>query len=151
MVNRTYRYFYGDPLFPFGHGLSYTSFEYDNLKVPDRTPVGENIEVSVDVSNTGMLEGDEVVQLYVSHSDVVDSAPIRSLKGFRRIHLAPGETQTIRFVLEPDVLALADENGAFVQESGTVEITIGGKQPGFSGYANAATTDVVSGSITVEE
>src|SRR4029077_19973389 len=90
MKNRTYRYFTGQPLYPFGYGLSYTSFAYRN---PVVTP-GKEVKVSVEVENTGGRDGDEVVQLYLT-------APVRALAGFRRIALKPKQRRTVEFTLLP--------------------------------------------------
>ncbi|MBS1660859.1 MAG: glycoside hydrolase family 3 C-terminal domain-containing protein, partial [Bacteroidetes bacterium] len=95
MAGRTYRYYKGNVLYPFGYGLSYTTFHYDNLKVNPPAKRGDSVQVSVEVKNTGAVEGDEVAQLYVSALDAKVPVPIRSLRGFRRIHLKPGETKTL--------------------------------------------------------
>ncbi|MDR3189101.1 MAG: glycoside hydrolase family 3 C-terminal domain-containing protein, partial [Prevotellaceae bacterium] len=101
MAGRTYRYFEGKPLYEFGYGLSYTQFEYKNLQAPAAVKVGDNIAVSVEVTNTGKYDGDEVVQLYVAHEDAKRRVPIRSLQGFRRVHIKAGETKTVSFTLTP--------------------------------------------------
>jgi beta-glucosidase len=94
------------PLFPFGHGLSYTTFDYSNLRVPKaRFAAGEGVEVSVDVTNTGMRDGDEVVQLYVQALQCSLARPLRELKAFRRIHLKAGEKRTVSFQLDPAAFA----------------------------------------------
>ena len=100
MKGRTYRYFEGDPLYPFGYGLSYTTFSYSDLTLP-AGPVnaGQPMAAEVTVTNTGKLAGDEVVQLYLSFPSV-DGAPIRALRAFERIHLDPGQSQRVRFDLE---------------------------------------------------
>ncbi len=87
MTNQTYRYFKGEPLYPFGYGLSYTAFQYDNFKVNEEYKIGDSVKVFVDVKNTGQVAGDEVVQFYISDLNAPVPAPIRSLKGFKRIHL----------------------------------------------------------------
>ncbi|MFO7447010.1 MAG: glycoside hydrolase family 3 C-terminal domain-containing protein, partial [Ignavibacteriaceae bacterium] len=106
MKGRTYRYFEGEPLYPFGYGLSYTTFSYSNLQIGDETKAGENISVSVDVENTGQAAGDEVVQLYIKHTGTSLKAPIHSLQEFTRVHLKPGEKKTVNFVLTPKQLSL---------------------------------------------
>ena len=151
MQNRTYRYYRGEVLFPFGHGLSYTNFRYANLELPERADAGDDVTVSVDVTNTGTAMGDEVVQLYVSYPDAHISTPIRSLKGFRRIHLAPGETQNVSFMLDSEALSVVDDSGAMTRMPGSAEITVGGKQPGFSRFADAGTTMYLSETIKIEE
>ena len=114
------------PLYPFGFGLSYTTFEYSNLVVTPETqnPQG-NIEVSVDVTNTGKVKGDEVVQLYLK--DVLSSVTTydSQLRGFERINLQPGEKKTVKFTLQPDALALLDKNMNWTVEPGQFEVRIG--------------------------
>jgi beta-glucosidase len=126
MEGRTYRYFRGEPLFPFGYGLSYTTFEFDNLHV-DRSEVevGGKVVISVDVTNNGDRAGDEVIQLYVRQRDATVPRPIKELKGFKRITLQPGERRTVLFTLHTDQLGLVDEEMGFVVQPGTVEVMIG--------------------------
>jgi beta-glucosidase len=130
MEGHTYRYFKGEPLFPFGYGLSYTTFAYSNLRLSARTiRPDETLTVSVDVQNTGQRAGDEVVQLYVSDVAASVPVPIRQLQGFERVHLAPGETKTVTFTLTPRQLSLIDENWRRVVEPGGFQIAVGGGQP----------------------
>ena len=113
----------GTPLFPFGHGLSYTKFSYSNLRIEEKE--GGRIEVSVDIENIGDREGDEVVQLYIH--DVVASVarPVKELKGFKRITLKPGEKATVNFTISPNDLALFDMNMHRVVEPGIFEVMVG--------------------------
>ena len=148
MAGRTYRYFGGEPLFPFGHGLSYTTFAYDDLRLPLRVNAGDSAEVSVAVANTGPVAGEEVVQLYVTALGRED-APIRSLEGFRRIRLEPGERQVVTFTVAPRQLALVTADGRRVLAPGAFEVSVGGKQPGFTGVADNPTTGVVTGRFEV--
>jgi beta-glucosidase len=129
MAKRTYRYFGGDPLYPFGYGLSYTSFRYDNSRV-DTAGLSANhsVTVSVDVTNTGAIAGDEVVQLYLTHPGIV-GAPLRALKGFRRLHLDRGEKRTVTFTLRDRELSLVDDAGRHRILPGKVDLWIGGGQP----------------------
>jgi len=143
MEGRTYKYFRGDPLFPFGHGLSYTTFAYGHLEIPDAVEAGEEVEISVTVGNTGAMAGDEVVQLYVTDVHASVPAPLRSLQGVRRIHLEPGAIQRVTFTLTPRQLSLITDEGERVLEPGTFEVSVGGKQPGFTGVGDAPTTDVM--------
>jgi beta-glucosidase len=137
MNNRTYRYMKDEPLYPFGYGLSYTSFQYSNLKTSkNEVSPTESVEICVDVENTGKLDGDEVVQLYVSNPDSPIPAPIRSLQGFDRIYLKSGEKKTVKFTLKPEQFAVVDEEGKFIVVPGKVEVLVGGGQPG---YANVLT------------
>ena len=150
MRGRTYRYFKGDPLYPFGHGLSYTTFKYSNLKLSaGKVRAGEGLTVSADVQNVGTRAGDEVVQLYVTDVTASVPVPVRSLAGFRRVSLKPGERRTVSFALAPRQMSLIDERGRRVVEPGEFTVSIGGKQPGFSGRADARTTGVVTGRFTV--
>ena len=129
MANRTYRYFKGNPLYGFGYGLSYTRFEYDGLKVPAGAGKNKNVPVSVKVTNAGKMDGEEVVQLYVSNQNKNVKAPIRSLKGFQRIFLRAGESKLVHFTLTPEDLSVIDDNGNPKQFIGNVSISVGGGQP----------------------
>jgi beta-glucosidase len=129
MSNRTYRYFGGEVLYPFGYGLSYTTFEYRNARVSEeRVPATGRVEVSVDVTNTGERDADEVVQLYLSRPDE-EGAPIRSLVGFERIPLKSGETRTVRFTLAGLALSSVDAKGVRRIDAGRVDLWISGGQP----------------------
>jgi len=99
MQGRTYRYFKGKPLFEFGYGLSYTTFKYSNLKVADKFVADKPLFVSVDITNSGKSDGEEVVQLYLKNNDTSTIHAIQSLKGFKRISIKKGETQTVNFML----------------------------------------------------
>jgi beta-glucosidase len=138
MAGRTYRYFKKPVLYPFGYGLSYTKFEYDSLKVGTDTKRGDTMRVSVSVTNTGAVAGDEVAQLYVSALDAKVPVPIRSLRGFRRIHLQPGETQRLTFSIAPDAFTVIDDKMQRVALPGRFEVAVGGGQPGvkLSGVSN---------------
>ncbi len=150
MTGRTYRYFYGEPLYPFGFGLSYTHFTYSNPRV-DKAQVeaGKNVEASVTVQNSGKVEGDEVVELYATHQDTSFPVPIRSLEGFERVHLKPGESKTVTFDLTPLRLSVVTPGGRRVVEPGDVKITMGGKQPRFTGVADATTTETTSVQVRI--
>ena len=150
MDGRTYRFFKGEPLYPFGHGLSYTRFKYSGLTVSSpRVAPGEKVLVSAEVENSGTREGDEVVQLYVTDNDATVRVPIRSLAGVERVHLKPGERRVIKFTIDPRQLALITNDGRTVVEPGDFTITIGGKQPGYSGTADAGTTSFIEGRFSV--
>lgn len=115
------------PLYPFGHGLSYTNFEYSNFNLKDSlVSVNDTIKISVDVTNTGKYDGKEVVQLYIR--DLVGSVtrPVRELKGFELINLKIGETKTINFSLQKETLGYYNNNGDFVIEPGDYKVFIGG-------------------------
>jgi beta-glucosidase len=136
MDGRTYRYFKGDPLYPFGYGLSYTRFSYSNLQSGAATTIGKSLDVSVDVRNTGSRDGDEVVELYLRHPDVQGRTPIHALDGFERIHLKAGEKKTVRFTLSPRQLSIVKENGDRAEAPGKLEIYVGGEQPLEKAVAN---------------
>ncbi|NML67220.1 glycosyl hydrolase [Hymenobacter sp. RP-2-7] len=129
MAGRTYRYFTGEPLFPFGHGLSYTTFKYSDLRVLSKAATGQPVRVSVQVQNTGNRAGDEVVQLYVRHPGALGRAPRHALEGFRRISLAPGARQTVSFTLSPRQLSRLDAQARRVEAAGRVQVFAGGGQP----------------------
>lgn len=149
MKGHTYRYFEGEPLYPFGFGLSYTEFKYSNLVIPNTLNQGEDVAISVDVRNAGKIAGGEVVELYLTDVEASAPVPIRSLKGLERIHLNPGEKRTVRFVLKPKDLSIIDQNLERVVEPGLFEVSVGGKQPGFKGHADAGTTEAVIGRFEV--
>ncbi|CAN5902036.1 glycoside hydrolase family 3 protein [soil metagenome] len=127
MAGRTYRYFRGTPLYPFGHGLSYTSFAYSGLRTsaPSIRAAG-SVTVSVRVRNTGARAGDEVVQLYTRHIGSAVTRPNRELRGFKRISLKPGERRSVRFALPASALAYWDESThAWKLEGDTVAVEVG--------------------------
>ena len=129
MEGRTYRYFRGEALYPFGHGLSYTRFLYSKPRVSSAmVPAGGFVDVSVDVTNGGDRDGDEVVQLYVTHPQN-SGAPLRTLQGFQRVHLLKGETKTLSFRLQDRGLSTVDSDGKRSIVPGKVDVWIGGGQP----------------------
>jgi beta-glucosidase len=124
---RTYMYFKGDPLYPFGYGLSYTTFRIANLK-PSASQLAKDgtLTVSVDVTNTGSRTGDEVVQLYVKHLKSKVERPREELKGFLRVTLQPNETKTIQIPLKAATLAYWDEKLSRLQvESEPIQLLVG--------------------------
>jgi beta-glucosidase len=129
MAKRTYRYFSGEPLYPFGFGLSYTSFAYSQSNVDHASiSASDAVTISANVKNTGSVAGEEVVQLYLTHTG--DSgAPLRALAGFTRIHLERGETKSVKFVLRDRDLSIVDQAGKHRIVTGKVEAWIGGGQP----------------------
>jgi beta-glucosidase len=129
MSKRTYRYFADEPLYPFGFGLSYTTFAYSNTHVSKSSVAAtEDVTLSVEVTNSGPRAGDEVVQLYLSHPGV-PGAPRRALRGFQRIHLDKGGKQSVTFTLHPRDLSIVDESGKHRIVPGQVSVWIGGGQP----------------------
>jgi len=129
MDGRTYRYFKGDPLWDFGFGLSYTTFDYKNLQVPATATPGSAVMIAVDVTNTGKTDGEEVVQIYVTDKDASTPVPLRSLAGFKRVFLKAGETRKVEITLKPDHFSLIDKAYNRVVEPGVFVISAGGKQP----------------------
>ena len=129
MKGRTYRYFEGEPLWPFGYGLSYTTFSYSNLILPDAAiNAGDPLDTSVTVTNTGKVAGDEVVELYLK-SPELSGAPIRALRGFQRVHLDPGASQKVEFHLKARDLSMVTDLGDIVVAEGQYTVSIGGGQP----------------------
>ncbi|HKQ54047.1 MAG TPA: glycoside hydrolase family 3 C-terminal domain-containing protein [Pyrinomonadaceae bacterium] len=150
MRGRTYRYFKNDPLYPFGHGLSYTRFVYGEMKMSATSiRAGASVRVSVDVTNYGQRAGDEVVQLYVTDVAASVPVPVRSLQGVRRVSLRPGEKRIVSFTLTPSQLSVIDDRGRRVVEPGDFLIIVGGKQPGFKGTADARSTDTITRRLVV--
>ncbi|MGC2637831.1 MAG: CIA30 family protein [Acidobacteriaceae bacterium] len=124
--NRTYAFSTREPLYPFGYGLSYTTFQFDNLKVePNHIETGGTAKVSVDVTNTGSRAGDEVPQLYV-HEEVTSlTRPVMELRGFQRITLQPGEKRTVTFTVGPDDFSFYNADMHKVVEPGTIDLMVG--------------------------
>ena len=130
MANRTYRYYNGKPLYPFGYGLSYTTFSYSDLNIPTQAvSAGQPVGADVTVANSGKVPGDEVVQVYLKFPDV-KGAPQIALRGFQRIHLEPGASQNVHFDLKPRDLGIVTEDGHPIIAQGDYTISIGGGQPG---------------------
>jgi beta-glucosidase len=130
MTGRTYRYFKGEVLYPFGYGLSYTTFTYDNLKISPGAKTGDSVKVSIAVTNTGKVDGDDVVQLYLSNRNPSMTVPIRSLEAFKRIHLLAGQTKTLDLIIAPNAFSIIDNNNKRTILPGKFEIAVGGGQPG---------------------
>jgi beta-glucosidase len=129
MQNRTYRYFKDKPLYPFGYGLSYTTFSYSDLLLPKTAiDAGDPLIAEVTVTNTGKRESDEVAQLYLSFPSV-PGAPLRALRGFKRVHLKPGESQQVSFELKDRDMSMVSEAGEPMIAEGAYTVSIGGGQP----------------------
>jgi beta-glucosidase len=129
MTNRTYRYFTGEPLFPFGFGLSYTTFSYKKLKINTTVHQGDSVKVAISVKNTGKLAGDEVVELYLKDLTADVPVPIHALKGFTRIHLNPGETKSVVLTLSPEAFSIIDTDNQRKVKPGKFEVFVGDHQP----------------------
>lgn len=124
---RTYMYFKGTPLFPFGYGLSYTTFSYSNLTTSANELCQGSITVSVDITNTGARAGEEVVQMYVKYPNSAITRPVKQLRGFKRIAIAPGATATVTMPLSYRDIAYWDSTQSkWAVEAGTVQILVGG-------------------------
>jgi beta-glucosidase len=128
MEGRTYRYFRGEALWNFGFGLSYTDFSYKNPDIPETAKAGSDIKITVDVTNTGKMDGEEVVQVYVSDEDASVPVPIRSLAGFKKILLKAGETQKVEILLKAESFSLIDKNYMRSVEPGKFTVSVGGRQ-----------------------
>ncbi len=127
MKNRTYRYYTGKPLWGFGYGLSYTAFAYGPVQVPHELKAGEPLSVKVNVRNSGALAGDEVVQAYVKTPQ--SDGPIRSLAGFQRVRLEPGESRDVTLTLDPRAISSVDERGERSVIPGRYRLSVGSAQP----------------------
>jgi beta-glucosidase len=149
MKGRTYRYFEGTPLYPFGYGLSYTTFSYGGLSVPSGIEAGSPLVVEAKVTNSGSKAGDEVAQLYLSFPKVA-GAPLKALRGFRRVHLEPGASQTVKFELNPRDMSMVTEAGEPIVAEGAYTLSVGGGQPGTSAQVVTGNFNV-KGTVTLPE
>jgi len=129
MQGRTYRYFKGTPLYTFGYGLSYTTFEYSNLHLNDTFGTEAPVNVTVEVKNSGKVDGEEVVQIYVSNKTAKSEVPIVALKGFQRINLKKGEQKTVTFKLNPEDFSITNSDAKQIVEPGTFDIAVSGAVP----------------------
>jgi beta-glucosidase len=155
MAGRTYRYFTETPLYPFGYGLSFSSFNYSEAKASQPQVAADGtVTVSVHVTNASSAPGDEVVQLYLTHPGV-DGAPIRALTGFQRIHLDTAASKTVEFTLHDRDLSVVDEAGIRRIVPGAVDVWIGGGQPvagpGQSPTKGAQAKFTITSSATLDE
>ena len=150
MKGRTYRYFAGTPLYPFGYGLSYTKFSYSKLTLPaDPVEAGKPVVLEATVTNSGSRAGDEVAQLYLTFPSV-PGAPLRALRGFERVHLEPGASQTVRFELKPRDLSMVTEAGEPIVAEGVYVATVGGGQPN-TAAPTVAGSFAIKGALTLPE
>ena len=150
MKGRTYRYFTGQPLYPFGYGLSYTAFTYSDLRLPaGPVQAGQPMQVEATVTNTGKLSGDEVAELYLRFPDVM-GAPLCALRGFHRVHLEPGQSQRVRFDLKPRDMSMVSEAGEPMIPAGRYSVSVGGGQPNTGAQAVAGMFEV-AGTIVLPE
>ena len=149
MKNRTYRYFSGEPLYPFGYGLSYTSFSYSGLEVKGTGSAADPVVAEVTVTNTGKVAGDEVAQLYLTFPKV-DGAPLKALRGFQRVHLDAGASQKLRFELKGRDLGMVTEAGDPIIAAGKYGLHVGGGQPGTSAVQVEGSFEI-AGEIPLQE
>ena len=130
MANRTYRYFTGKPLYPFGYGLSYSKFEYGSIKLSSNSlQAGDPLQVDADVKNASQRDGDEVVEVYLTFPKL-PGAPIRALRGFTHVHIAAGDTAHVRLTLNPRDLSHVNKAGDRIIAPGSYTLSVGGGQPG---------------------
>lgn len=148
MDNKTYRYFKGTPLYGFGYGLSYTTFKYDQLKVLPAIQKGKEVSVSIRITNTGKIEGEEVPQLYIINQDLGIKTPLKSLKGFERIPLKSKESKTITFKLLPEDLSYVTPEGILKPYNGKIKIAVGGCQ---SDEKNKMNSNIVTQIIQIKK
>ncbi|AWK06225.1 glucan 1,4-alpha-glucosidase [Flavobacterium crocinum] len=151
MKGRTYRYFEKKPLYPFGFGLSYTKFKYSNLQLPSTPTTNKDLKVSVDVTNIGDCDGEEVVELYIKDEKASTPRPIIQLEGFERINLKKGETKTVDFILTPRQLSLINKKKQRVVEPGWFTISVGGKQPDGSADVQTGRVNITGKPLTLDK
>jgi beta-glucosidase len=143
MENRTYRYSTAEPLYPFGFGLSYTRFEFSNLKLNhSRIPKGEPLSFRVNVKNAGGMDSDEVVQVYLSDLQASAPVPIQKLVKFQRVHVKAGQDKTVRFSLPPEAMMFVDQDGEQKLEPGQFRLAVGSCSPGPRGVELGAPVSV---------
>jgi len=151
MEDRTYRYFTGTPLYPFGYGLSYSKFSFSKLKLSQPTlKAGAPLDVSVDVTNAEGPEGDEVVELYITPPQTLGN-PIHALRAFQRIHIAKGATETVKLKLDPRDLSFVDLDGDRFVHAGSYQITVGDGQPQAPAASSTQTVLTIQGSEKLPE
>lgn len=149
MRHRTYRYFKGKPLYPFGFGLSYTRFSFSDLKLSsDTLAAGQPLTVHATIKNTGKRAGDEVAQLYLTPPKT-DVSPKLKLIAFHRVHLAPGESKQLQFTLDPRQLSVVDDKGTRRMQAGTYTLSLGGGQPDTVVQRSERTDQDVSATLTI--
>jgi len=130
MKGKTYRYFKGTPLYEFGYGLSYTTFKYNNFKTPESITAGaDQFTVEVDVENTGGIQGEEVIQLYIKNPNADEFNPHKTLIAFDRLSFGPNEKKTLTFKIDKEQLSTINPDGEKVIEPGQFLISVGGSQP----------------------
>ena len=145
MVGRTYRYMTAEPLYPFGFGLSYSTFEYADLKLKgNEIVVGDDLAVSVTVTNTGDRTAPEVAQFYLSDLQASTLVPLHKLVGFERVTFEPGESRTLRFIITPEMMSFFNDDGKLMLEPGEFRLEVGGCSPGQRGQELGAPAPVTA-------
>lgn len=139
LKGQTYRYFKGEPLYPFGYGLSYTTFSYSDLKVGENNKAGDSVKVSVTIKNTGNVAGEEIAQVYLSHLSAPVPLPSHTLTNFKRMQLAPGEAKVVEFTIRPEAFSYFNKEGKRELKAGKFSVSIGGGQPKAKGSQAIAT------------
>jgi len=148
MDNKTYRYFKGTPLYGFGYGLSYTEFKYSGLKTSAKIKTDQPVNISVKVTNAGKMEGEEVAQLYLINPNSSIKSPLKSLKGFERFNLKPGQSTIINFTLSPEDLSYVTERGSLKPYEGKIQIAVGGSQPD---EKNQTKSNIITQTLEIEK
>ncbi|HNE05334.1 MAG TPA: glycoside hydrolase family 3 C-terminal domain-containing protein, partial [Anaerolineales bacterium] len=145
MTGRTYRYMTAEPLYPFGFGLSYTCFEYSNLKL-DKTnlALGDSLTLNLTVRNSGGSDSAEVVQYYLSDLHASTIVPLHHLIGFERVHLKAGESKTLTFTITPDMMSFYNDDGKLTLEPGEFRVEVGSCSPGKRGQELGAPAPVTA-------
>lgn len=133
MTNQTYRYFKGEALYPFGYGLSYTQFKFSALKLDSTINKNAAVNLRVQLTNTGSMDGDEVVQVYIKNPIEIKNQPIHSLKAFKRVNLKAGESRTVQLSLRPDAFTYFNDQGQKIYSTGIYKVFVGGGQPVLNG------------------
>ncbi len=150
MANRTYRYFTGTPLYPFGFGLSYSKFEYSNLKLSStQLQAGDSLRVDAEVKNVSQRDGDEVVEVYLTFPKL-PGAPLHALRAFTHVHIAAGDVAHVRMNVNSRDLSMVDEDGNRVVAPGSYTLSVGGGQPGTSAPASEAAF-TITGQVLLPE
>ncbi|MGB7876124.1 MAG: glycoside hydrolase family 3 C-terminal domain-containing protein, partial [Anaerolineales bacterium] len=145
MEHRTYRYMTKEPLYPFGFGLSYSTFEYADLKLDkDEITAGDSLTVSVAVRNSGDRTAPEVAQFYLSDLEASTLVPLSHLVGFERVTLEPGESRTLKFAVTPEMMSFFDDDGKLTLEPGEFRLEVGGCSPGKRGQELGAPIPVTT-------
>jgi len=149
MEGRTYRFFEGEPLYPFGYGLTYTAFSYSAMEIPAEIKAGKPLDIRITVRNTGGVAGDEVVQVYIRAEEASTRVPKHQLAGFRRVHLGPLEKTTLEFSIDPYWMSVVTDDGERKVEPGRFTVFVGGTQPGYETIAK--TSGLLSGRFQIKK